>query len=571
MTHKLKLIFVLGLFSLLLTACGARVSTETTFLKDGSGQRIIYLKIAAKDEAKIEGGFAQLEKGLKEHAPQCIAISCHQENDTKDMVYEIKYEFSDIDDFQKKTKEVAGKDTNISWQQENGAFQGSVSYSEEMTTKDLLQWAFDALESESISKIRISQSYEEEESRVSYEGETVWTGKENPSFQVDLTPKVEEVSVYTNYKEDGEVSKQINIGFSYADYTTMNTEEGLKYLKTFSEKFKVDSNCNGYSVLLNSEEELQQFFEKASGTLELGSEKEDLDIKKSAKNCEFEYEYGKSIFSDEICMKEVYNFNNLLEGFALATDRIHSYVSIPKRDSYNTELIHHIYCLESTDAYQYIGEYGVKDTFYMYFQGGRHSELTSSSVDFSLDENLKGTQTVVITIAKNGMKFTSTQVMEYYVGLGEKVQYKEDDTTATITFTKELNYGEKEKENNIEKMNTFQIYKLKYKFAAEFSMGQYFAQEDTTVKYTVTLPAVFKVNSFSFGEEVLNKKKINALKDSEKWIYAVELPANENIAVQMVFSQPNMFFYGILCIVILLIVGTTLSIYFFVKGRKKKE
>lgn len=571
MTHKLKLIFILGLFSLLLTACGAKVSTETTFLKDGSGQRIIYLKIAAKDEGNIEGGFVGLEKVLEEHAPECIMVSRHEDNDTKDMIYEIKYEFSDIDDFKTKTKEVAGKDTKINWQQEKGAFEGSILYSEEMTTKDLIRWAFDALEGENISSMLIGQAYEEEESKVSYEGEVVWTGTENPSFQVNLTPKVEDVSVYTNYKEDGMVTKQINIGFSYEDYTSMNMEEGLEYLKSFSEKFKVDRNCNGYSVLLSSEEELEEFFKKASDSLVLEIEEADLDISESGKNYEFDYKYGESIFSDEVSIKEVYNLNKLLEGFVLSTDRIHNYVSVPKRDSYNTELIHHTYSLESTNAYQYIGEYDVKDTFYMYFQGGRRTELTSASVKFSIDESLRGVQTVVITLAKNGMKLTSSQVMEHYVGLGEKVQYEDDDDTATITFTKELNYGKKEKENHIVKMNTFQIYKLKYKFATEFSMEQYFEQENMNVKYTVELPAEFKVHSFSFGDEILNKKEISARKDSERWTYTAELPTENQVKIHMVFSRANMFFYGILCIIILLLVGTTLSIYFFVKGKKKKE
>lgn len=571
MTYKIKLIFVLGILSLLLTACGAQVSTETSFAKDGSGQRVIYLKIAMKDEGKIKGGFASLDRILEESAPACLDVSSHEDLDAELMIYELRYDFTNIQEYKDKTEEITGKDTNIKWELDGGAFQGAVSYSETTSTEDLIQWALEALRNESLSGAMISDYYEVESNTVLYNGDTVWTGLSNPSFKVDLTPKVEDVSVYTTYSEDGGVRKQINIGFSYEDYRSMDTEAGLEYLKEFSRDFKVNSSCNGFSVILDNQEALQDFFEKASEPIELEPAKTQLELPDGVTSYYFENVNGETIFSNKVFIKEVYNFNKLLEGFVLATDKIHDYVSVPKRENYTTELIHHTYRLESTDAYQYIGDYDIQDTFYMYFEGGTSAEVSSASVNFTIDESLRGCQTVTLVLLKNGMKFTSSQVMESYVELGEKVQYQEDDKTATITFTKELSYQKEGEENDIVKLDTMQFYRLKYQFHLDFNMQKYYYNDSMKVEYTVSIPDTFKVQSFSFGNDVLNTKSIKDRTDNEKWTYVTELTRNNQFIIDMVFSQANMFFYGVLCMLVLLVIGIGLSIYFFVKGKREHK
>lgn len=72
MAKHIKLLFLFVFCTFLLTGCGAKVYTNTSFAKDGSGKRIIYLEIAMKDESRIEGGFQELEHALAQKAPSCI-------------------------------------------------------------------------------------------------------------------------------------------------------------------------------------------------------------------------------------------------------------------------------------------------------------------------------------------------------------------------------------------------------------------------------------------------------------------------------------------------------------------
>lgn len=571
MTHKLKLMLVLGLFSFLLTACGAQVHTETSFAKDGSGNRIIFIKIATKDESRIDGGFEKLDSVLKEHAPECIEVSRHEEPDEKVMVYELKYNFSDIEEFKVKTEVITGKESNIVWEQEQGAFAGSIRYSEAIATSELIQWAEDALAEENMSSAILSQLYEEEDSMIMLEGEKVWIGTKDAKFHADLSPVIKEISVYTVYDEKGEVRKQIKLSFSYTDYLSMDTEEGLAYLKKFSDKFRVDSTCNGYSVTLNGEEELKDFFSKASDTIHLTIEKTDLEIKDAVTNYYFENNSTPSIFSNKIEIKEVYNLNVLLSGFKVSAKTIQDYVSIPVRNSYTRQFVHHTYALQSTKSYNYIGEYDVNDTYYLYFSGGDSVDVKSAAVVFSINENLTGTQNVTLLISKNSIDFTSVQVMEYYSSLGEKVQYQDDDKTATITFTKELSYGKDGKENAITKRNTFSWHRLKYRLETDFSMEPYYDIGESNISCMIKLPSTFRVDSFSLGDKTFRKKEIKEYEDNVQWCYQADRKGDSKIRLSMGFSRANMIFYGIMCIAIMLVIGTALSIYFYVKGKKRME
>ena len=130
MTKKFKLLLIFMLCSFILTACGAKVHTETSFHKDGSGNRIVYIDIAMKDEGKIEGGFEKLESVLREKAPSCIEVNRYENTDKKAMVFELKYEFTDIEDFKSKTEKVIGEKPNIEWNEKEGAFKQNFSYKE---------------------------------------------------------------------------------------------------------------------------------------------------------------------------------------------------------------------------------------------------------------------------------------------------------------------------------------------------------------------------------------------------------------------------------------------------------
>ena len=562
MTRRLRLIIMFGFFTFILTACGAQIHTETSFAKDGSGERTVILAIAKKDEGKISGGFEKLNQILKENAPSCMSVSCHLDEKNATMLYEMTYSFDNIEELKNKTQQITGKEPVLQWETSSGAFSGKISYYEETTTKELVQWAMDALQKNSISSAVISQIYEETESKVSLDGDNVWSGKLNAQFQVDVTPILQEVAVYTTYGNDRDYTKQIKLGFSYEDYCSMNTDEGLAYLKDFSDKFKVDETCNGYSVTLNSKKEVEAFLAKASDKLLDSSIYGELGISKPTGTYYMNNESEETIFSNVLSVTEIYNFNKLLAGFKLSTNRIKDYVFIPERESYNKEIVHHTYGLASNEYYNYIGEYDISDMYYLCFEGGSRATVKDAQVDISIDENMAGVQTVTLNLEKNGMEFTSNDIVENYSKLGEKVQFEDYGDAATIQFTKSF---------TMKKSSSMNLSRTKYVYQDEFSLEKYYPEITCTVDYAIKVATAYRIDSFSFGREDLKRREIKALKDPIQWVYTAHVDGAENVEIAFMVSKTNIIFYGVLGILILLFIGIGLSIYFTVKEKAKQD
>lgn len=562
MLKRLKVVLVLGIFTFLLTACGAQIHTETSFAKDGSGKRTVVLAIAQKDEGKISGGFDNLEKILKQNAPLCMSVNRHLDTEADKMLFELTYNFADIEDMKEKTKQITGKEPIVEWETSNGAFVGEVNYYDETTAKELVQWAIEALQENNISGAVISQIYEEIENSVSFEGDIVWTGKGNAHFQVDTTPVLEDVSVYTTFGEDGEFTKQIKLGFSYEDYYSMNTDEGLAYLREFSDKFKVDETCNGYSVSLKSGEELETFLAKASDTLADSEIYTDLGISRPSANYYIDNQSENNLFSNILSVTEIYNFNKLLAGFRVSAKTIKDYVCIPERESYTKEIVHHTYALESNEYYNYIGEYDINDMYYMCFQGGSRATIKAVQVNLSIDENLGGTQTVKLTMDKNERVFTSNEVTEYYSTLGEKVQFEDGEDTVSIQFIRPF---------KMRKSASFTISRTKYIFTEDISLQKYYPEISCAADYTIKVDKAYRIDSFSFGEEKLSRKELKAHKDNVQWVYSAHVDSSQNLEITIMVSKTNIIFYGILGILILLFIGSGLFIYFTVREKKKKQ
>lgn len=561
MLQRMEVVLVLGIFTFLLTACGAQIHTETSLLRDGSGKRTVVLAIAQKDEGQISGGFDNLEKILKKNAPLCMSVNRHFDEEADKMLFEMTYDFADIEDMKKKTQQITGKEPVVQWETSNGAFAGEVIYYEKTTTKELVQWAIDALRENSISGAVISQIYEETENSVAYEGDIVWTGKENAHFQVDTTPVLEEVSVYTTYGEDGEFTKQIKLGFSYEDYCSMNTDEGLLYLKEFSDKFKVDETCNGYSVILKSGEEVEAFLAKASDTLADSEIFTELGIVRPSDNYYINNESENNLFSNKLSVMEFYNLNKLLAGFHCSAETIRDYVCIPERESYTKEIVHHTYAQESNEYYNYIGEYDINDMYYMCFQGGSKATVSDVQVNLSIDENLGGTQTVKLIVDKNGRTFTSNEVMEYYSKLGEKVQFEDGEDAVSIQFIRSF---------IMRKYSSFNISRTKYIFTEDTSLQKYYPKITCAVDYTIKVDGAYRIDSFSFGDKKLNRKEIKTYSDNVQWVYTDKVDSSQDYEITIMFSKTNIIFYGIIGILILLIIGSGLFLYFTVREKTKQ-
>lgn len=562
MKYKWKFIFVLGIFCMLLTSCGAAVHTETSFERDGSGERIVFLNIADKDESGIKGGFDKVLSVLKEKAPEGVTVQKVHNDKKSQTTFRIKYQFDSIEEYKKQTKKLTGKDSDILWEREQEPFRERISYKETITTSDLIQWVVDAVKKQyKIYAFFDDSLLTEEENTVWLNGEEVWKGNNNPEFEKEYSPKLEKVSVYTTYTMENKVSRKISLGFAYDDYKTMNLEKGLNCLKEYSKKFETDSTCNGYSVTLNGQKEMKSFLSKAGDVFSESVPWDEIDTRQPEKESYLiKKNIESSVFSDYFSATEVYNLNKLLSIFTVSADYIENYLSVPDSIAYSTSLVHLPFAQEKTERYQYIGKYPVGDTYYMKFTGEDSVKMKSASVSYQLDGEKNVSRKITLSYQANGREVTQAQLSEFFKERGEWLNYDELEDGAVITVVKEYKQAVSDgfyKNGNV------------YHFDEKFVMSDYYIPEGIKVKYQISLPANFKLKKAVINGKRLSKADRKSNSESRRWIYEIEQNDNQDFSIKVDYRYKNHML--LLFILLFLCAGTGIGVTIYTVIRRYKK
>jgi len=578
LSKKLKLIVLFGLITFVLTACGAKVHTETSFNKDGSGKRIIYLDIAKEDEELVDGGFSHLQDEFRKNAPKCISVNHYEDNEN--MRFEFVYDFNGIDELKSKTKEITGKDSDAVWEANDTIFDGSVHYQETVNTRDLIGWALKAAELNGISSAVMGEAYEDEDNITYYEGEKVHTGLDKATFTMNNAPVVEKVAVFTNYYPQKDMSKEIQISFSYEDYKSMNQEKALEYLQKFSGKFKVDSKCNGFSVVLTGMKEIKAFMEKASDKIDYSSVPIDAIGDNKSSNYYFSNELKDTVFYQIADLTEIYNFNRLFSGFQVSTKVIENYLQVPDNIKYDISEVHHTYAREATEFYHYIGDYPIEDTYYMHFGGSNSVAMKKIQAQFKIEDNFDVNQSVTFYFNKNGKEINSNLVSDYYKDISSKIKYQEKGDSVIVSFTKVYPYKDKIQKDELSEeqpdilvkaIGGFHLNKTQYEVALNFDITEYLDYVEVPVEYEVAVPSAFMVEACQVNEKAYSKEEVKDCKSGGQWKYVEKLEGTNPMNITIMFAQPNVLFYGGLILVILLVLGVASMFYFYCKKSKEVE
>ena len=137
------LVFLL-LLILLLAGCGANIDSETRLDPKGSGKIVFTAQIPNDQLDKIEGGAQTLEETLKAVKPEALAMSpMTQDQNGAKIIFTL--DFQSIDDLKAKTKQLTGKDMEISYEVTGTPFKPVITYINKAQVKDYFQWAIKAV------------------------------------------------------------------------------------------------------------------------------------------------------------------------------------------------------------------------------------------------------------------------------------------------------------------------------------------------------------------------------------------------------------------------------------------
>ncbi|USR79184.1 hypothetical protein [Arcanobacterium pinnipediorum] len=145
LTHKAKAAFLLAVV-LILSACGAKVTTAVDIADDGSGTRTITLTMERDPdkESRINGGFDAIDTSIKKHLPPELTYSGLTVSDAQ-ATANLTLSFSSFNDYREKVAnllEYSGVELkpHISIVNSDSPLANGFSYYENFSSTDLIEW-----------------------------------------------------------------------------------------------------------------------------------------------------------------------------------------------------------------------------------------------------------------------------------------------------------------------------------------------------------------------------------------------------------------------------------------------
>lgn len=219
-SRSLLLLLVL-VFVFCLTGCGeSKVDLNTKVIIDAekSGSRVMELSMKADDFTSSLGfSIDTLEQVLKQSCPKALTW----QSGTDDGMYRCTFtlNFKDIEDYQSKVKKIIGKKAHVNLVTTGRVFSYGLSYNEDFTSTELIQWLLDALKEAGYLTGDTTSIFNIGNSEIRYKDQVYVVSGEPISFDNVLKRNAERVDVLTTYHENNLCDREVSLFF---DEETMN-------------------------------------------------------------------------------------------------------------------------------------------------------------------------------------------------------------------------------------------------------------------------------------------------------------------------------------------------------------
>lgn len=212
---SIAILFLISLF--VFCGCGASIDTKMEVNKEFKGVRIINVTIEQSElDEYVTGGEDALKQVADASIPKEMTYSVSSGEEGTVMTFQV--EFEDVDDYAEKVKSIISAGSNkemnpeIQYENMNTYFKKGVYFRENFTSKDLMQWYFDALNTAQI----ISESDQSNWASLG-DSQCIIDGKE---YEVYSELSVDEqdyccldtLEVETTLNVDGTIARKFRIG-----------------------------------------------------------------------------------------------------------------------------------------------------------------------------------------------------------------------------------------------------------------------------------------------------------------------------------------------------------------------
>ncbi|BBF44022.1 hypothetical protein lbkm_2710 [Lachnospiraceae bacterium KM106-2] len=569
--YRLLLLLVFVVF--MMTGCGANVTSELKFNKDGSGSRKVTAVISESDSKNLDDGFYELDELLESAAPEGVSLG-RTMMENGDAKYEFVFNFDDIDDYNKKVKAITGKDHDATWYTNDSVFLSDITFKESQCTKDLIGWALDAFKDSKYSSFASNFTlYQVGDNEVFYNDELMYEGTKDPSFTVQNAAKLITTSMYSDYNQDGTYSKKFILQFEKGSLDKIDLNAAGKLLDQYTTKYKIDTANATITINLEGEE-VNDFLKKADPSYDKSS---------------FIFSNIQNIFQKRYEIAINYNLNKFLAQFSSEYPYIYDYIKLPEQMK-SAQITHtnQGQDIKAAEGYDLAGIYRYDTDYEFTYHVNQVVNLKKVLVSYHITNDFAGDRTVKIYFDKNDCEITEAKVKEFYKDLKDTIEYADGDGESVISFISKFKLGDEVKnqysEYSYEKLKRKNLKHVDYLFDESFQVTNYLPKIENyewnlsrvSLNYDISIDknAGMKkllLNKKSYEPyQVAGKQGILPSDTNSAYLFQGSINAKEPLAISINFrTTDKMFYFWIILIIFLIVIsGAGFAYYYF---RKKQD
>ncbi len=550
---------------LMLSGCGASVTSKTNFNSEGGGTRSISAVISASDAKNLPNGFEELDILLKQAAPDGITIS-RTNLENGDAKYQFSIQFGNIEEYNQKISSITGRSHNATWQTNENAFQSNVEFSEEDCSYELISWAVDAFKNSKYSAFASYFTlYEVTRNEMYFEDQLVYSGTGNPSFYVETSPKLIKASIYSDFSFEKQ-SKRIELLFENGSLDRIDLEAARTILEGYSMKVSIDTANSKITYDLNRQEEILDFLKSA-------------DLRN--KDTSLSYEFVDNPFQKKYVLKENYFLTEFLDTFSMTDSNVYVYVKLPEVNE-DTKFTQAGQAVEVPGQYQY-GTYISKDYGYAMESSSNHMvDLKNIEITYDISSDLSCKRSIEVSYLKNNCNITREQLEQYFPHISDKITFFDEGDIIRLVFVsfqtmdQDLNqsYG-------FEKLSRQNLKYVRYGFHDNRDLSNYLPvltgyqwnMDQIHYDYQVNIEKAAGLYEGKVGQQeyIDSKEALSELQNNDIYIIKGTDTADHNLTVELCFKQTYQLYYFWIIAIIFLIVVAVLGITLYYTKKKSSK
>ena len=266
-TKRIRITLILTVMALFFTACGCETKANVKVNPDGSGVRTMVLSIPKTELTGLgKTKISDVNTVIANATPKCMTYSYKE--DGKNYVATFVLPFDSTEDYERKLNTFCKKKAQIKREISRSPFAMRISYSENISTTEMLEWLVDALiDNKIVSEKNRSSFFESVSTTLEFEGRTYEGGSGKLSVSQSVYCEISSLDIYTTYVGEGKYSRVITLNIKDTELAKNETAIKTFLTEAVPEGGYGDWDGDKYSVVLTelTPEEMKSAMAKFTG------------------------------------------------------------------------------------------------------------------------------------------------------------------------------------------------------------------------------------------------------------------------------------------------------------------